>query len=86
MIPLAVVAPPVFMAVRQIRANGLNENALVGFTNATIGYNMNDGSFNVDRAKAFWLGEIAGIVVHKVANKTGVNRQLKKLTMGYLGL
>ncbi len=29
---------------------------------------------------------IIGMVGHKIANKTGINRQLKKLSMGYIQL
>jgi hypothetical protein len=86
MIPLAIVAPAAYVGINSFRTYGLNESGLDHLVANTVGYQPSSGQFNVNWAKGFWMGEIAGIIVHKVATRTGVNRQIKKLTMGYLGL
>jgi hypothetical protein len=65
---------------------GVNAAAFNTLTEDITGYNMTTGKFNLAQAAPFWGGEIVGIVVHKAATKFGVNRYVKKLTMGFLEL
>ena len=51
---------------------------------SVTGYDPVAKSFSVDNGKAFWFGELAAVVVHKVATKTGVNNYIRKATMGYI--
>lgn len=85
-IPMAIVLPPAYIALREVKTHGLSVDALDTTLAHMTGFKPSTGEYNVDWAKPFWLGEIAGIVVHKVANKTGVNRHIRKLTMGYLSI
>jgi hypothetical protein len=84
-IPVAPLLPLVGVIANDFKsgANAANMNT---FTEDITGYNMTTGKFNIMQATPFWGAEIAGIVVHKVAAKVGVNRYVKKLTMGYLEL
>jgi hypothetical protein len=85
-IPIAPILP-VGMVVYQAYkdAGGLNINMLNAIGMRTTGYNALSKTYNIDSAKGFWGGEVAGIIVHKVANKT-INKYLRKATMGYLVL
>ena len=80
-IPVAFVAKSSYDA-----AGGFNTNMLNRIVESTTGYNMIGKTYSASKAMPFWFGEVAAIVVHKVANKTGVNKQIRKLTMGYLAL
>ena len=42
--------------------------------------------FNPTHALPVWLGIGAGVVVHKLANKVGVNRYVRRASMGFLEL
>ena len=57
-----------------------------GFIRDTTGYDKGAGGFNPSKAMPFWLGTGAGIVVHKVANKVGMNNYIRRMTFGYLSL
>ena len=84
-IPLAMAIPIAYIGYDAVKgAGGDVRAALNAISVHTTGYSPMSGTFNVDWAKAFWLGEIAAIIVHKAANKTGVNKAIKKFTMGYL--
>ena len=67
-------------------SGGLNKGSVATFTEDIIGYNMTTGKFNIMQATPFWGATITGILVHKAAGKFGVNRYVRKLTMGFAEL
>lgn len=85
-IPLAIVLPAGIVVLSDIQQGGTPAGIANRIVEDVTGYNVLGKSFDYEQALPFWLGEIAGIVIHKVAQKTGVNRHLGKLTMGYIGL
>ena len=80
-VPIAFVAKDSYD-----KAGGLNTNMLNRLVESTTGYNMIGKTYSARAAMPFWMGEVAAIVVHKVANKTGVNKHVRKLSMGYLSI
>lgn len=85
-IPVLPMLPIVMVAKGGYDRYGLTADALNWMGFAITGYDAKNKSFNASVATPFWLGEITSIVVHKVANKTGVNRYVRKATFGYLSL
>jgi hypothetical protein len=84
-IPMAPLMPLVGVVLNDMKG-GVNAASFNTLAEDITGYNMTTGKFNVSQAVPFWGGEIVGIVVHKAATKFGVNRYVKKLTMGFLEL
>ena len=88
--PTIAVLPilPVVMVIKSSYdlAGGLNTNMANRVVEDMTGYNMLGGTYSMAKATPFWLGEVAAIVVHKVATRTGINRHVKRLTMGYVTL
>jgi hypothetical protein len=88
-IPLLMLAPvvPGFMAAWNARGGGPFEAGRQGIY-AVSGIDVKGESGGVDMNRAYkTLGlVIVGMIGHKVATKVGINRQLKKLTMGYIQL
>ncbi len=85
-IPLAPVVPVLYVGYNAVKSHGLSPTTLADLAYHTTGYDPSTGMYNIDGAKGFWFGEIAGIVVHKVANKTGLNKYVRKATLGYFQL
>ena len=83
-IPVAPLIPIAFVAYNAWKQPAWSDK-LNGLSMWTTGYNAKSKTFNTADALPFWLGEIAAIVVHKVANKT-INKHIRKATMGYLSL
>ena len=50
------------------------------------GYNTDTGTFRYEKLAGTAGPIVVGYIAHKVANRIGVNRMIKKLTMGYLTL
>ena len=85
-IALLPILPPVAVALGEFKKTGMSADTLTGCMYYMTGYNMNDKTFDFDRAKGFVTGEIVAIIGHKVANRTGINKHIRKLTGGYLSL
>lgn len=85
-IPIAPLVPVGAVALNAYQTHGLSKNMLVYIGDRTTGYNADNGVFTAADAMPFWTGEIMGIIVHKVANKTGLNKYIRKATMGWLVL
>lgn len=51
-----------------------------------IGYDMINHKLELSAAVPFWAAEGVAIVGHKVANKTGVNNYVRRMSFGYLSL
>jgi hypothetical protein len=73
-IPLAVVAGFAPM-IADVATLGITQTPHVVAYNL-IGYNTWDGTFKADRALKGWTPIVAGMLVHKLAGKLGVNRML----------
>jgi hypothetical protein len=86
-IPIAPLAPIVGIGM-QAFSGGLNAASLKTMALHTTGYDMTDGKFKVAEALPFWTAMVVGGIVHKVANKPqfGINRLVRKATMGFLEL
>ena len=77
-----VAAYPAYKAYQM--AGGFNAELPVQLVYRYTGYSTTLGTFNSDIPVKLGTGMLVAMVAHKVANKAGVNRHLKKLTMGYL--
>jgi len=80
------VAPLAIVVGRTVTSGASPAGMIEGFVRDTTGYDKGAGKFNIDKAMPFWLGTGAAIIAHKVANKTGVNNYVRKMTFGYLSL
>ena len=81
-IPLAVMVPLAYIGYdvgKKMLAGQFNDAAYI-----MTGYK--DGSFNPGRLAATYGPTVAGAVVHKVANKFGVNNMVRRATMGWLSI
>lgn len=85
-IPMAIVVPIAYVGLDAYRSYGLSTQMLAKIMKSTTGYDPAGKKFDAAAATPFWMGSLAGIVVHKVANKTGINKHVRKLTMGYLSI
>lgn len=83
-IPLAIAIPPVWVVYNRVSTLGMTPMAISGISKDIVGYDPNAGTYSFDNHKHFLLGEIAGVVVHRAANRFGLNKHMRKLTMGYL--
>jgi hypothetical protein len=85
-VSIALIVPPLGLAADQISKKGVTYSAAGGILAGMTGYDPTQQTFNADWAKPFWMGMVAAIVAHKVAEKVGVNKQVRKATMGYLSI
>jgi hypothetical protein len=76
-IPLALLVPCVN------EANVIYQNAKGGLSGAEMS-DLNDRYTNLNRAAATYGPFILGAIVHIAAQKTGMNRQISKVTGGYV--
>ena len=81
-LPVAVLATSALSAWQPGNLKGTANHFVEHWT----GYNMDNGNFDYNQAKGYWLGAGVAIVVHKVANKVGVNSYIRRMTGGYLSL
>jgi len=85
-IPVAPLIPVAAVAINAMSFNGTASQKLNHLAIHTIGYDMEKGDFVPAAAVPFWAGEMVGIVVHKAANKMGVNNMVRRASFGYLSL
>lgn len=83
-IPIAPIAPLAAVVLTEYSSSGLSKAMMYDVLYKTTGVTA-DGKLRVDVAMPFWLATGAGIIVHKVANKT-INKYIRKATFGYLSL
>jgi hypothetical protein len=81
-----MVAPIAYIVWRDYKNTGLKPETLSAIVAHTTGFYPTTMTYDVNWAKGFWMGEIAAIIVHKVANKVGVNKHVRALTGGYLSI
>ena len=85
-VPVLPVLPVLYVGYDAFKSYGMSTTALSHISTSMTGYSPEAGTFNVEKAMPFWLGEGAAIIVHKIASRTGVNKFVRKMTMGYLEL
>ena len=86
-IPVAPIIPVAGVAFRAYTlAGGLNMGMVDRLGVYMTGYHPSLGTFSVKDAMPFWLGEVAAVAAHKVAQRTGINDYVRKATFGYLSI
>lgn len=82
-IPMAIAAPLVaigYEAGKDIMAGNMAELKW-----DLVAVNA-EGKFSTQKAMQIYAPLAIGVVVHKVANKTGVNNYVRRATMGWLSI
>jgi len=85
-IPIAPILPLAYVTANALMASGSPASKMNSFVASTTGYIPSSGDFSASKAMPFWAGTIAGVVVHKAANKVGINNYVRRATFGYLSL
>jgi len=80
------MAPLAGQAYMSAVSSGPIQNKINNFTLNTTGVDFVNGKFSAKEAVPFWIAMGAGVVVHKVANRVGVNNYVRRATMGWLSL
>jgi len=82
-IPIAVAAPLVMVGAEAAKFGMSGDWKNVGYIFTGVDAS---GNFQGSRVVRTYLPIGAGIVVHKVANRVGVNNIVRRATMGYLSI
>ena len=77
---------PVYPAVARVATEGSMAEKPKLLVYELTGYNMFTGGWEAPKAGRVLTLAIVGIVGHKMANKLGINKHVKKLTGGMLQL
>ena len=87
-IPILGIMPiiPAAQIMWDVRSQGPIEMVRNGVYKLTGFDPKGEGKFKQEYALATLGLVVAGIIGHKVANRTGINRHIKKLTMGFVQL
>lgn len=85
-IPLAPIIPAAVVVIRAAQSGGSIGAKANYLSMRMTGFDMDKGDFNAAAAMPFWAGTIAGVVVHKAANKVGINNYIRRASMGFLSL
>lgn len=87
-ISLAIVAgfaPTAVYAFQGFRDQGAMEG-VARISARLTGYSPTENKFKFNELAAGWLPILAGGLAHKIANRMGINRQLRKATMGWISI
>ena len=85
-VPLLMTMPVIVPAMKTYSAVGLTASFPEYMLWQTTGYSMTDGKFNKTIVMRQLGTVVAGMIGHKIANRMGINKHIKKLTFGYLQL
>ena len=86
-LPVIVAAMPAAKAsMTSLGGTGLTTALPDRLVYEYTGYSTNLGTWESSKAVALGTGLLVAFVGHKIANKVGVNRQLRKITGGMLVL
>lgn len=85
-IPVLPTVAAIYPAYKAYNAVGLTKTLPAAIMQQYTGYYPETGDFNSSFPLRTGGMFIAGYIGHKVASKTGVNRWIKKATMGFLTL
>ena len=81
-IPIAVAAPLAYIGADIAKLGMAGDWKSVGYVMTGV----KDGKFDGGRVVATYGPTMVGVVVHKVANKVGLNNYVRRATMGYLSI
>ena len=82
---LAGFAPTAIYAYQGLAVNGPYE-AVTRLTARFTGYSMTERKFKLNELLEGWGPVLLGMLAHRVANRTGINKSVRKLTMGLLSI
>jgi hypothetical protein len=82
---LAGFAPTAIYAYNGFKQQGLEEGVARMAARLT-GYSFTEQKWKPNELLAGMLPLVGGAIVHKIANRVGINRQLRKLTMGFISI
>ena len=85
-IPILLTLPVVVPAWMAYKNVGLSADYPEALVRGLTGYGISTASWNLDTTRNQVGLIVASMIGHKVANKLGINKHIKKLTMGYLKL
>ena len=85
-IPVLSTLPVLLPAIKTYQAVGISKSFPDYMLWQTTGYSTTDGKFNTGILTQQAGLVLLAIVGHKVANKFGINKAMKRLTMGMLQL
>ena len=85
-IPLALTIPVLYPGVSALMTQGLTEPALRTIAGRYLGMTDDMSTFDSARFMRTYTPVIMGFIVHKGATKLGINKHVKKATMGFLKL
>jgi hypothetical protein len=80
---MAPLAGQVYMSAV---SSGPIQNKINNLTIATTGVDFINNKIVLKEAVPFWGAMVAGVVVHKVSNKMGVNNYVRRATGGWFSL
>jgi len=86
---LAGFAPTLMFAYEGFKIGGDEggvEEAAHRLTMRLTGYEWKGGVFSVGELVKGWAPLLIGAMAHKMANKVGINRSLRKATMGFISI
>ena len=84
-VPLLAMAP-VYPAAARVLTEGTMADKPKLLVYELTGYNMFTGQWEKAKAASIATIAVVGFVGHKVANKVGINRALRKATGGWISL
>ena len=82
---IAGFAPTAIYAYQGLAVNGPHE-VVTRLLARLTGYSMTEKKWKWDELVDGWGPVLLGIAAHKVANATGINKSVRKLTMGLLSI
>jgi hypothetical protein len=82
---LAGFAPTALFAWQGYQDQGIGEvpHRLIG---RLVGYDINVHKFSLDELAKGWIPIIGGALAHKMANRLGINRVVRRATMGFISI
>lgn len=83
---VAGLAPTVLHMKGELDAGNGWSNAVAVGTRGMTGYNMANGQWHLSSLKEGFLPLILGVITHKVANRVGINRSVRRLTGGWVSI
>ena len=84
--PVLMSLPVLVPAWKAYSEVGLTKELPANYLWQQTGYNIHDGHISFDKTGTVIGLVILGAIGHKVANRLGINRQVKKLSAGMLSL
>jgi len=84
-IPIMPLIPIAGVAVEAMKYDSA-QSKIATVSKRLIGYDLINHKLELSAAVPFWVGEGVAIVGHKVANKTGINNYVRRMSFGYLSL